>query len=103
MTDTCHWELGASASREEARSTGRVASQAHSFPILRPGPGTVPSIPQLQTCLNPNTEIRPGITPTPSRRLPSTRPQAAHPPSPPSALGLSGLCQPQGHRHTARC
>lgn len=30
-------------------------------------------------------------------------PQAAHPPSPPSTLGLSGLWQPQGHRHRARC
>lgn len=69
-TDTCHWEPGALASREEAHSTGHVASQAHSFTILRPGPGTIPSIPQLQTRLNPNTARKACYHPKPPREAP---------------------------------
>lgn len=55
VTDTCHGEPGASDSGEGVHSMGHVGSQAHSFTILRPGPGTIPNIPFLQTCLNPNT------------------------------------------------
>lgn len=99
-TDTCHWEPGASASREEAHSTGHVAGQAHSFTILRPGPGTIPNIPQLQTHLNPNIAIKACYHPNPPREAPehaaSGRPPTFSTRST-GALGALPAARPQAH------
>lgn len=96
VTDTCHGNRAPPDSGEGGPLNGTCGQSGPPSTILRPGPGTIPNIPFLQTCLNPNPQqIRPVITPDLSRRL-GVGPQAAHPPSPPSTLGLSGLWQPQG-------
>lgn len=70
VADTCHWEPGVSDSGEGVHSMGHVGSQAHSFTILRPGPGAIPNIPFLQTCLNPNTASKACHYPDPQREAP---------------------------------